>query len=172
MIVPEPSASLLKIHEHLSNEGFRPSFHEGEISFKFQGRVFFISHDDSDAEFFRLLYPHFWTIESQEEKQAALAAASETCKTLKVAKAFLVEDEVWASVELFCSDADAFLAVLERSTSLLYETANVFRHHYNSLSHEHGDEETGGPESDDDGHDHEEGSGDPTSAPKKEEPHH
>ena len=51
--------------------------------------------------FFRLVFPNFWEIESDGERAQALGAAQEATADTKVAKVFLVKDNVWASVELF-----------------------------------------------------------------------
>jgi hypothetical protein len=164
------SPSLLAIHAHLVEEGFRPSFNdEGEIAFKFQGRHFYISQDESDPEFYRILCPGIWKIESEEERAVVFIAASDTCKGMKVAKVFVVDDEAWASVELFCPEVGAFLKLFERSTSLLYETGNVFRRNYHTVIHE----ETCDHDHSETEDDHETDEGDETpGAPDGEEPHH
>jgi hypothetical protein len=100
----------------LAEEGYRPWIDDyGEVSFKCEGRSYFIEIDENDEEYFCLAYPCFWRIESNEElaqvKEAALAVTADT----KVVKTYPVGDtNTWATIELFCFPPETFTAVFDR----------------------------------------------------------
>jgi hypothetical protein len=53
---------------YLLDEGFRPHItNNGNVAFKCEGRNYYIDIDEDDEEFFFLVYPNFWPIESDEE---------------------------------------------------------------------------------------------------------
>lgn len=113
--------------DYLHNEGYVPSLDaEGDIKFKCEGRTYYIILDDRDEEFFQIAFPNFWPIESEEERvkveKAALTATSET----KVAKVFPVRDNVWATIELFCSSIDEAKAMFHRSLGALHSAVQTF----------------------------------------------
>ncbi len=78
----------------------------------------FDHHDENDEEFFRLVYPGFWSIESELEREKAQRALTATAQT-KVAKVFLVCDNTWASIEMFCSPPEVFRTAFHRSLRAL-----------------------------------------------------
>src|SRR5688572_25117587 len=93
-----------KYLEFLAEEGFRPRINEyGNVTFKCEGRSYLILIDEKEAEYFYLVYPDFWRIDSDEElsrvKKAALAATVNT----KAVKIYPVRDDTntWATVEQF-----------------------------------------------------------------------
>jgi hypothetical protein len=111
----------------LMEEGYRPRLDaNGNVFFKYEGRTMVIQVDEKDEEFFRLIYPNLWSIESDAElaevKEASLRATTET----KVAKIFPVGDDTWATIELFCSPADAFKPIFRRCLSALRAGVKTF----------------------------------------------
>jgi hypothetical protein len=113
--------------DFLSTEGFRPTQDpDGDLVFKKEGRTYLIICDDEDPTFFRLVFPNFWSIESDAERLQALTAAQEATADTKVAKVFLVKDNVWASVELFVADPAAVAPVFERSMGALESAVNRY----------------------------------------------
>ncbi len=67
----------------LASEGYTPKIdNDGDVAFKFEGGNYYILVDDKDEAFFRLAYPGFWEIESEEERakviEAALHATAQT----------------------------------------------------------------------------------------------
>lgn len=113
---------------YLAEEGYVPKIDEdGDIKFKFEGGIYFIIIDDEDDDFFRLVYPNFWSIDSEEERmQVYIAAAHATAET-KVAKVYPVRDNVWASIEKFCSPPEVFKSIFRRSLGALRAGVNNFR---------------------------------------------
>lgn len=77
--------------------------------------------------FFRLVYPGFWPIESQAERIKVEKAALEATGGTKVAKVFTVDDNVWATLELFCASPEAVKPVFSRALSALRSAVNRFR---------------------------------------------
>lgn len=94
--------------------------------FKAEGRTYAILIDERDREFFRLVFPNFWPIESKQKRveveQAALQATAKT----KVTKIFPVRNNVWASIEMFCSPPEVFRPVFTRSRSALRAAVGTF----------------------------------------------
>jgi hypothetical protein len=75
---------------YLRAEGYSPSVDsDGDILFKSEGRNYYIIVDDEDLEYFCLLYPNFWEIESESERRTASAAIMDANRTTKVAKAYI-----------------------------------------------------------------------------------
>jgi hypothetical protein len=111
----------------LEEEGYRPRIDgDGDVFFKYEGRCYVIVVEETDEEFFRLIYPDFWGIESDSElaavKEAALRATAET----KVAKIFPVRDNTWATIELFCSPPETFKPIFHRCLSALRASVEKF----------------------------------------------
>lgn len=106
--------------EFLTEEGYKPEIDsDGDVQFKHEGRNYFIQVDENDLEFFRLVFPNFWEIESEEERVQVLAAADVSNAKSKVSKVFTVRDNTWASIEIFVSKPELFKGVFKRSMSAL-----------------------------------------------------
>lgn len=88
------------VKEYLSSEGYRYEIDgDGDIHFKFEGVHLYFTVDEHDPYFFRLMMPNVYKVEGNRIK--VLEAINTVCRDLKVMKAFLVEDSLWLSVELF-----------------------------------------------------------------------
>lgn len=109
--------NLEPIQAYLADEGFRPQCDaEGYLTLKSEGLHVIIDSEPEDAQFLRLLVPNIWDITSEAELEQALLQANQvTCNT-KCAKVFVIEsrDTVWASIEMFATAVDAFIAVFPR----------------------------------------------------------
>ena len=111
----------------LAEAGYAPKIDEdGDVLFKCEGMTFFIRVDDDD-EFFRLVCPNFWPINSDEERDRVVHAAAAVNNSIKVAKVYPVRDDTWASVEMYCSPPDAVLPVLLRAMGTLRGIVSEFR---------------------------------------------
>ncbi len=105
---------------HLAEEGFFPKIDgDGDVVFKYEGLLFFIAVDDEDEDFFRIVFPNFWSIDSEEERARVERAALEATAKTKVAKVFPVRDDTWATIEIFCTPPESFRHVFRRSLSAL-----------------------------------------------------
>jgi len=104
----------------LKREGYNPSIDDdGDVAFKSEGKNYFISIDEKDPQFFRLVFPAFWKIEDESERKAVSQAALHSSTVTKCAKVFVVKDNVWASIELFLAKPSDFEPIFSRSLSAL-----------------------------------------------------
>ncbi len=111
----------------LTNEGYRPTLDsDGDVVFKREGRTYLILIDDADPTFFRLVFPNFWEIESDPERLQVLLAAQSATADTKVAKVFIVGDNVWASVEQFVSEPASATAVFDRALGAIDSAVSRF----------------------------------------------
>ena len=106
--------------EHLEAEGYRPSIDvDGDVQFKREGRTYFIIISEKDPEFFRLVLANIWKIEDDLERSRVLVAADHSNAVSKVAKVYMVKDNVWVCVELFLAAPEDFRGIFERSMSAM-----------------------------------------------------
>ena len=111
----------------LKREGYVPSIdNDGDVTFKSEGKNYFIVIDEEDPQFFRLIYPGFWKIEKEADRENVSRAALHACAATKCAKVFLVRDNVWASIELFVANPGDFEPIFSRSLSALRTGASNF----------------------------------------------
>lgn len=111
----------------LEEEGYRPRIDDdGDVIFKCEGRNYIIILDDEDDEFFRIVYPNFWGIESEPELAEVKEAALNATIRVKVAKVFPVGDSTWAEIELFCFPPEAFKPVFRRCLAALQTAVQTF----------------------------------------------
>ena len=115
---------------YLREEGYNPKIDDdGDVAFKVEGKSYVIMVAENDPEFFRILFPNFWPIESDDERIRVLLASVEACKDTKVAKVFPVRDDTWATVEIFCMPPESFRLVFNRCLSALRTAVNTFAEH-------------------------------------------
>lgn len=111
----------------LGNEGYRPSLdRDGDLVFKREGKSYLILFEEGDPMFMRLIFPNFWSIDSEAERAPIAQACTLASANTKVAKVFPVGDNVWASIELFCTSVGQFQGVFERSLSALGSAVERF----------------------------------------------
>ncbi|GHU24074.1 hypothetical protein FACS1894164_09820 [Spirochaetia bacterium] len=113
---------------YLQEEGYRPNIDEdGDVHFKSEGDNYYIIVNDDDPEFFQLLYPNFWEIESEDERiDVALAASYATMQT-KVAKIYLTDyDDTSVSVEIYLNNPEDFKTMFPRMLSAIDTALNAF----------------------------------------------
>jgi hypothetical protein len=84
---------------YLKEQGYTPSIDEdGDVRFKYEGGTYYIIVDENDPTFLHILYPNFWEIESPIELAQAKNAVSYVNRTAKIAKIYLVRDDVDLSI--------------------------------------------------------------------------
>ena len=111
----------------LTEEGYRPEVDaDGDVQFKSEGKVYFMGVNDDDQTFFRLVLANIWPIESEVERTQVYIAVDHSNAQTKVAKAFLVKDDVWVGIELFLPEAGDFKDVFDRSMSALGSGVDFF----------------------------------------------
>jgi hypothetical protein len=113
-----PKKSAERYFEFLAEEGYRPKIDSnGNVAFKCEGKSYVIEIDEEDDDmFFRLVYPKFWRISSDEElaqvKETALAVTDEY-KVVKICPE--ADTDTWAAIELFCDPAETYTGIFDRS---------------------------------------------------------
>lgn len=101
--------------QFLRAEGYRPVADDaGDLVFDRDGRYYCLTVDDDDPHYFRLVYPNFWGLESDEERQLAQVAAAEVTAEFKVVKVYPQHDDMQAVAELFLARPDDFRHVFDR----------------------------------------------------------
>lgn len=107
-------------YEFLQEEGYLPRYdNDGDLIFKAEGLSYLLFAADDDPAYFRLALPFFWEVESHEERQRVMAAATTVNAEVKVVKLYIVDDHAWASVEMLIDPPDAFKLVFARSLRVL-----------------------------------------------------
>lgn len=113
--------------EFLSDEGYRPDIdNDGDIRFKKEGRTYYIIVDNKDLQFFRIVLPSYWKIESDEERARVLVAIDVANSSSKVAKTYTVGDQVWSAIEILVAQPEDFKPVFERAIVLLDNAMTTF----------------------------------------------
>ena len=98
--------------DFLQGEGYRPEKSPENMDvewvlFKSEGKAYLILLD-KDMGFFRLVFPNFWSIDNDAERQKAFIAADYANNQTKVAKVHTQANNVWASIKMFCSSPEQF----------------------------------------------------------------
>ena len=92
------TADLVK--NFLSTEGYKWEVDsDGDIKFKYEGVTLYFTVSKDDESFFRIIMPGIYQLEGNRVK--VLEAINAVARDLKVVKAFLVEDRLWLSIEMF-----------------------------------------------------------------------
>lgn len=116
------------ISDFLKVEGYVPDLTDDKmVHFKYEGGNYFIATDDPDPQFFSIVYPKFWAIESSEEYEAALRAGRKATERTKVAKVFPIENDTWASIEIFIPDIEDVKPVFQRLLRALKSAVETFK---------------------------------------------
>ena len=106
------------VKEFLSNEGYRFDVDgDGDIHFKYEGANLYFTVDKDDQNYFRLIMPNIYQLEGNRVK--VLEAINAVARDLKVIKAFLVEDRLWLTVELFIDSTPELEDFFPRCMGLL-----------------------------------------------------
>jgi hypothetical protein len=106
---------------YLDQEGFHPSQDGGLLIFKQEGRTYVITADENDLPYFQIVFPNFWSIDSDQERAKAYQAANHATSATKVAKIYVREDgkNMWGSIEMFFESPEQFKGVFVRALSAL-----------------------------------------------------
>ena len=94
---------------YLREEGYAPKYdNDGDVIFKSEGKTLIVSINERDQSFIRLILPNFWELESEMEASKALRVANEVNHEIKVAKIVIVQENVWATAEIFIDSTPDF----------------------------------------------------------------
>ena len=106
------------VKDWLLNEGYKFEVDEdGDIRFKYQGKAFYCTGDSNDEQFFRIIMPGIYQLEDNRVK--VLEAINTVCREMKVLKAFLVDDKLWLSIEMFVDSSPEVDDFIERCLNIL-----------------------------------------------------
>jgi hypothetical protein len=107
--------------DYLQQNGYQPFIDsDGDVDFKAQGFNFYISVDEGDIESFRIVFPAFWEIESDDERIKASDAISYANRTTKVARIYIERnDDVYIDANILLSKPDDFKNHFERMIDLI-----------------------------------------------------
>lgn len=111
------------VKEFLASEGYRyQEDSDGDIHVKYEGTNLFFTVDSGDESFFRIIMPNIYQVENNREK--VLEAVNTVTRDIKVLKAFLVEDRLWLSIEMFLDASPEIEDFCLRCMAILKEGRN------------------------------------------------
>ncbi len=135
----------------LAEEGFRPSSDaDGDMQFKFEGGTYFVMLTADDDEYYQLVYPNFWPLESGDDRLNALVICDLLNRALKLVKLYTLADTVWAGVESAHATPEAFMHMLPRSLGYLQDAVRAFGQEMTSLEIPKDDEQSAEPDDEQD----------------------
>lgn len=106
------------VQEYLTNEGFKYEIDkDGDICFKYQGHTFFFSDPIDDPYFFRIFMSPIYKIANNREK--VLEAINTVTSKYKLLKAYILNDELWLSIELFVDSTPKIEDYFQRCIEIL-----------------------------------------------------
>jgi hypothetical protein len=113
---------------YLRDEGYQPSIDsDGDIAFKTEGRTFYIIVYDDDLEYFYILFPNFWEIESEAERGQVAEAASYVNRTTKLVSVFMTNhDDTSISASILVSKPEDFKNHFQRMVGLIFTARRKF----------------------------------------------
>lgn len=97
------------------------------LSFQFEGGTYYVTPQGDDPQFYQLLFPNFWELESAEETGRALFACDAVNREAKLVKLHTVEGDVWAGVESLHETPAQFVRFLPRYLGFVQEAVRAFR---------------------------------------------
>jgi len=113
--------------DYLTAEGYRPEVDsDGDVSFKREGLTYYIIVTETDSEFFEMALPNIHSIVDESDRTKAYIAADYSNAKSKVSKVYMVNDDVWVTVELFIATPEDFKGVFQRSLAALLNGATNF----------------------------------------------
>ncbi len=101
----------------LFNEGYKHEIDsDGDVHFKYNGKHIYFTPDD-DETYFRLIMPNIYELENNRVK--VLEACNTITRTYKVVKAYLVNEKLWLSIEMFVDSTPEVGDFFERCCNIL-----------------------------------------------------
>ena len=115
------------ILKYLKEQGYHAKVDkDGDIVFKCESMNLAILVDDNDEDFFRLILPNFWEIESEGELDHVLLASSEINHEIKLIKITTSDMETHASVEMLLTSAQDIAKIFEKSLRCIQHATYKF----------------------------------------------
>lgn len=105
------------VENWLKEQGFRcERDDDGDIRFRYQGLGMFCCKD-SDNNYLRIIMPGIYDVAGDRER--VLEAINTIARELKVIKAFLVNDSLWLSIEMFIDSTPNIDDFIERCLNVM-----------------------------------------------------
>lgn len=133
----EPTPAARTVFKYLDARDYSPEFDpDGDVVFKRDNNTYIVIFDRNDDEFFRIIYPNFWSLDSEAEWRSTFLPAHKVNYSNKVAKIIVPEKyvpdsksvfhSVFVTVETFNSDPYEFARSIPRSLEALDAAALKF----------------------------------------------
>ena len=120
-----------KVLEFLRTQGFCPEVDEhGSIIFKYQMVTFLFVNNDEDESFFQLAMPYIYDV-TEDNREIVLEATNKTTGDIKVAKVYVIENNVWAFFEILLDQSPEVDEIIPRALNILMAARQAF---YENLS--------------------------------------
>ena len=113
-----------EIFDFLRSEGLQPEETPFGIYFKYQMLNFLIFHEEDDSLFFRMALPGVCDVD-ENNRADMLEAANAVNARMKVAKAFIPEDDVWITTEQLLDTDPKYDDIIPRSLHILVQARDV-----------------------------------------------
>jgi hypothetical protein len=126
--------------DYVRAEGYAPGFEvvdeagnrrreytdaQGNVAFKREGLTFILFASPDDSTYLRLLCPNIWKVEGNATRIHNTISALNA--NVKVAKAFIVGDQVSLAAETLLETPDGFTIILPRLLSILTFARQAFQ---------------------------------------------
>lgn len=102
----------------LKEQGFRSERDgDGDLVFRYQGVGLFCNKDDDDKQFLRIIMPNIYQVKN--DRTRVLEAINTISRDIKAIKAFLVNDSLCLSIEMFIDSTPDIDDFIERCLDIL-----------------------------------------------------
>lgn len=111
----------------LRQQGFLPEVDpdNNNIEFKYQMSTYVYFENDDDPEFFQLLMPNIFDV-TEDNRDLVLETINKVNQTMKVAKACIINDNVWLIFETLLDSTPDVGDIIPRGLRILQSTREEF----------------------------------------------
>lgn len=111
------------VENWLKSQGFRSERDsDGDLLFRYERVNLFCCKDDSDKQFLRIIMPNIYKVDGDRTK--VLEAINTIARDIKAIKAFLVENSLWLSIEMYIDSTPDIEDFIERCLDILIAGRN------------------------------------------------
>ena len=115
-----------RVLEFLRTQGFCPEQDENNsIIFKYQMITYIYINNDEDEDFFQLAMPFIYDV-TDDNRDITLEAVNQTNASVKVAKASIIDNNVWLFFEIFLDSTPEVKDIIPRGLNCLMATRQTF----------------------------------------------
>ena len=106
------------VENWLKSQGFRSERDsDGDLRFRYEGVGMFCCCKDNDSSFLRIIMPGIYDVDGDRTK--VLEAINTISRDIKAIKAFLVNDSLWLSIEMFIDSTPDIDDFIERCLDIM-----------------------------------------------------